>query len=365
MRHRGAPGAPLPGVTLSIEEPDGDGVGEIVVTTPARFSGYVGETPAVGPIRTGDLGRLDDEGRLYVVDRRTDRIVRGGENVSPAEVEAVLRRAAVDRRCRRRGASRRGARPGAGGRDRRPARCRRPRRRRDPPGVPRVAGRVQGPGRDRPARRVAADVRRQAPPGRRAGARRRRSGRDPREARRRRDRLAGDRLGHRRRSSCSPARSRTPPSSTGSRPSSRDRATSTVHAIDRRGMGTSRLAHPAAARRRRARRRPRRLPRRPRDRPSGRGRRQLRRVVALEAAARHPDRVETLVAWEPPYGPLGDDASRARFATAGRGHRAGPRHRRSGRRGRDVPARRRRRRGLGPAPAQGPRLPRPRGRRAR
>ena len=31
-------------------------------------------------------------------------------------------------------------------------------------------------------------------------------------------------------------------------------------------------------------------------------------VVALEAAARHPDRVQTLVAWEPPYGPLGDDA---------------------------------------------------------
>jgi len=37
-------------------------------------------------------------------------------------------------------------------------------------------------------------------------------------------------------------------------------------------------------------------------------------VVALEMAARCQDRVETLVAWEPPYGPLGDDASRARFA---------------------------------------------------
>src|SRR4029079_18205925 len=83
-------GRALPGVSLSIEAPDGDGIGEIVVTTPARFTGYVGETPDVGPIRTGDLGRLDGEGRLYVVDRRTDRIVRGGENVSPAEVEAVL-----------------------------------------------------------------------------------------------------------------------------------------------------------------------------------------------------------------------------------------------------------------------------------
>jgi pimeloyl-ACP methyl ester carboxylesterase len=42
------------------------------------------------PIRTGDLGRLDAEGRLHVIDRRTDRIVRGGENVAPAEVEAAL-----------------------------------------------------------------------------------------------------------------------------------------------------------------------------------------------------------------------------------------------------------------------------------
>ena len=63
-------------------------------STPARFDGYLGEprptAVARAPIRTGDLGRLDAEGRLFVLDRRTDRIVRGGENVSPAEVEAVL-----------------------------------------------------------------------------------------------------------------------------------------------------------------------------------------------------------------------------------------------------------------------------------
>ncbi|MEW6225666.1 MAG: alpha/beta fold hydrolase, partial [Chloroflexota bacterium] len=85
-------GRPLPGVRVTIEEPDGDGVGEITVTTPAGFSGYAGE-PARAPcepIRTGDLGRLDEAGRLHVLDRRLDRIVRGGENIAPAEVEAAL-----------------------------------------------------------------------------------------------------------------------------------------------------------------------------------------------------------------------------------------------------------------------------------
>ena len=62
---------------------------------PRRASrGYLGDpppaTPATERVRTGDLGRLDEDGRLFVVDRRLDRIVRGGENIAPAEVEAVL-----------------------------------------------------------------------------------------------------------------------------------------------------------------------------------------------------------------------------------------------------------------------------------
>ena len=95
--HPGTAGGPLRGVQVRIANPDSNGDGEIEVSTPARFSGYLGDPAATaaaftedGWLRTGDLGRLDAEGYLTVLDRRTDRIVRGGENISPAEVEAVL-----------------------------------------------------------------------------------------------------------------------------------------------------------------------------------------------------------------------------------------------------------------------------------
>ena len=93
----GSSGRPLPGVAVRIAEPGPDGVGEIQVRTPAAFSGYLGaaaETAAAftgdGWLRTGDLGRLDASARLFVVDRRDDLVISGGENVRPAEVEAVI-----------------------------------------------------------------------------------------------------------------------------------------------------------------------------------------------------------------------------------------------------------------------------------
>jgi o-succinylbenzoate---CoA ligase len=71
-------GRPLPGTGLTVAAD-----GEILISGPT----VVGEWDA---LRTGDLGRLDDAGRLTVIGRKSDTIVTGGENVAPAEVEAVL-----------------------------------------------------------------------------------------------------------------------------------------------------------------------------------------------------------------------------------------------------------------------------------
>jgi O-succinylbenzoic acid--CoA ligase len=85
-------GVPLEGVGVTL----GDG-GEILVRGPVVMDGYYRDPAATarafapgGWLRTGDLGRLEPEGRLAVTGRKTDVIITGGVNVSPAAVEAVL-----------------------------------------------------------------------------------------------------------------------------------------------------------------------------------------------------------------------------------------------------------------------------------
>ena len=95
-------GKPIsPVIELRIADADGDEapageVGEIWLKGPTVVRGYFGldeETASAftdGWFHTGDLGRLDDDGNLYVVDRLKDVIIRGGENIYAAEVEAAL-----------------------------------------------------------------------------------------------------------------------------------------------------------------------------------------------------------------------------------------------------------------------------------
>ena len=71
-------------------------VGELVLRGPNVFVGYWGLPDATaeafrgGWFHTGDLGRVDDEGFITLVDRKKDMIISGGENVYPIEVEQVL-----------------------------------------------------------------------------------------------------------------------------------------------------------------------------------------------------------------------------------------------------------------------------------
>lgn len=93
---RSGVGAPLAGTRVRIVDADPDGRGEIHVSGPTIMRGYFRDDDATraalheGWLRTGDVGRLDADGRLEVFDRRSDVVITGGENVYPTEVESVL-----------------------------------------------------------------------------------------------------------------------------------------------------------------------------------------------------------------------------------------------------------------------------------
>lgn len=97
----GSVGLPLPGVQVKIfddndrEVREGE-IGEIVVKAPSVMIGYHNQREATrealrhGWMHTGDMGRLDEDGFLYIVDRKKDMLICSGMNVYPREVEEVL-----------------------------------------------------------------------------------------------------------------------------------------------------------------------------------------------------------------------------------------------------------------------------------
>lgn len=98
----GSIGIPAPGAAVRIVTDDGEEAatgepGEIWIKAPGLFKGYLNrpeataETFVDGWMRSGDLGRRDEDGYLYFLGRRKDIIRRGGENVAATEVEQVLR----------------------------------------------------------------------------------------------------------------------------------------------------------------------------------------------------------------------------------------------------------------------------------
>jgi long-chain acyl-CoA synthetase len=92
----GTVGKPVPNVDVRIEDPEGSALpvgqdGEVVVRGPNIMDRYWGSAdPQNEWFHTGDVGRLDDEGYLTIVDRIKDLIIRGGYNVYPRDVEDVL-----------------------------------------------------------------------------------------------------------------------------------------------------------------------------------------------------------------------------------------------------------------------------------
>jgi acyl-CoA synthetase (AMP-forming)/AMP-acid ligase II len=101
MKKPDSVGPPVPTMEIRIVDERGNNlrpgkIGEILLKGPSVVDGYwrdavaTRETFEDGWFHTGDLGRVDDEGFLYIVDRQKDMIIRGGENIYCVEIENVL-----------------------------------------------------------------------------------------------------------------------------------------------------------------------------------------------------------------------------------------------------------------------------------
>lgn len=92
----GTVGRPLPTCEVRVGMPASDGSGELLVRSPSVMLRYLGDadSPIDGDrwLRTGDIGWVDDDSFVYITDRIKDIIIRGGENVAAAHVEAAIGR---------------------------------------------------------------------------------------------------------------------------------------------------------------------------------------------------------------------------------------------------------------------------------
>jgi acyl-CoA synthetase (AMP-forming)/AMP-acid ligase II len=99
LRRLNSVGKPLPDVEMRVRGENGEDlpageVGEICIRTPRLMKGYAGRKDDAalpdGWRATGDLGWIDDGGYVFFAGRKDDMIIRGGENIAPAEIETVL-----------------------------------------------------------------------------------------------------------------------------------------------------------------------------------------------------------------------------------------------------------------------------------
>ena len=87
---RDSVGKPLPGMQVRIDKPDADGVGEIHLKGPMVMTGYIDKEPIDGDLNTDDIGYVDEDGFVYILNRRKDLIISGGENIYPKELEDLV-----------------------------------------------------------------------------------------------------------------------------------------------------------------------------------------------------------------------------------------------------------------------------------
>ena len=97
----GSAGPPIPGVELCVQDDDNQqlperATGEICVRGPNVMKGYwknpeaTAATVIDGWLHSGDIGHIDENGFVYITDRKKDMIIKGGENISPREIEEAI-----------------------------------------------------------------------------------------------------------------------------------------------------------------------------------------------------------------------------------------------------------------------------------